>query len=327
MRIDRARRPELVLAAAAAGFCAALAGVAIALGRVPLPVAVALLLAGGACGPALTGGLSSRLGGVVDEARLPRAFGLDSLSYNVAGLAGPALAAVVGHAASSAAAMLTLAGAAAAGAVVLAVLPLRSAPQRRPHPPSDWRDGLRLLARDRMLGVVTAASSVGQLGLGALPVVAAVMADRLGTASDGGLLITAMAAGGLLGSLTWTWRPADSRRAPLVVMGALAGAGLPLGLAAGTSSLGAATACFALSGACLGPFAGALFTTRQARAPEAVRAQIFTLGAGLKTTAAAGGAAAAGLLSGTTVAVQLLAVAAAPVVAAALGVLALATAR
>ena len=47
-------------------------------------VAVILLLVGGSCGPAITGGLTSQLPGLVGADRAPRAFGLDSLFYNLA---------------------------------------------------------------------------------------------------------------------------------------------------------------------------------------------------------------------------------------------------
>jgi len=80
-------------------------------------------------------------------------------------------------------------------------------------------------------------------------------------------------------------------------------------------------ALFALSGVFIGPFAGALFTTRQEHAPEDLRAQIFTLGAGIKTTAAAAGAALAGSVAHVPTATQLLLVAASPILAGALGTL------
>lgn len=54
---------------------------------------------------------------------------------------------------------------------------------------------------------------------------------------------------------------------------------------------------FALFGLATGPCTGALFTARNDHAPERLRAQIFTLGAGVKTTAAAAGAALAGALT------------------------------
>jgi len=47
-----------------------------------------------------------------------------------------------------------------------------------------------------------------------------------------GWLLTSVAAGGLLGSLAGTWRPAAPEHAATVVMGGLAAAGIPLAVAA-----------------------------------------------------------------------------------------------
>jgi Major Facilitator Superfamily len=325
---DRARRAERVVALAALGFAGALAAAAAGLGRVPLPVALVVLIAGGACGLALTGALSSRLAVLVAAPARPRAFGLDSLTYNVSGLAGPALAGLLGGLAGASTAVLALAACAAAGAAVLATLPAaREADALDTAPAPPLRAGVLVLVRDRVLGVVTAASSVGQLGPGALPVVAAVVAARAGAPAAAGWLMSALAAGGLLGSLAWTCRPVPRRRAPLAVMAALVAVGVPLGLAAATPSLPLTAGLFALSGAALGPFTGALFTARDDHAPPALRAQVFALGAGLKTSMAAAGSALAGLVAWTPTATQLVLVGACPVLAGAVGALALSARR
>ena len=98
---DRASQPRWVLTLSVAGFAASMATVAFLLGRVPLPVVVVLLLVGGCCGPSLTGGLTSQLPRLVSESSLPWAFGADSLTYNVSGIAGPAIAAVIAGAAGA----------------------------------------------------------------------------------------------------------------------------------------------------------------------------------------------------------------------------------
>ena len=87
--------------------------------------------------------------------------------------------------------------------------------------------------------------------------------------------------------------------------------------------LPATAALFAVSGLFLGPFTGALFTVREDRAPEAARAQVFTISAGLKTTAAAAGAALGGAVAGFAAPVQLLLVAGSPLLAGLLGSLVL----
>lgn len=312
-----------MLTASVAGFAAALTAVAFLLGRVPLPLVVAVLLVGGCCGPSLTGGLTSQLPSLLtSESSLPRAFGADSLTYNVSGIAGPAVAAVVAGAAGAATATVALACSAAVGALVLVTLPIpahhRSEDQRRPPITA----GFRALLTDRVLGTVTASSTLGQLGLGALPVVAAVLASRQHQPAATGWLVTAVAVGALIGSLLWTWRPVQPARSPMTVMIALIGTAVPLALASlTTSSLALTAMLFGISGISVGPFTGALFTTRKLHAAEDVQAQVFTISAGLRLTMAAAGAAIGGALAGVRSPALLIFVASAPLFAGVLGAL------
>jgi MFS family permease len=295
---DRARRPQRVVAAAAIGFGTALVLTAAGLGRLPVIAVVLVLLAGGCCGPALTGALSGQLPAVVAVSRLPRAFGIDSLTYNVAGIAGPALAALAAAATSPATATAILGGCAALGAVLIAVLPTAAPAAARSTKLArrELFDGVRLLAQDKELAAVTVATSIGQLGMGALPVIAAVIAEQHHHPAVAGWLLTALAAGGLLGSLAWTCRPAGPDRAARTVLAGLAGVGVPLAAAAFVSAPLPLCALFALAGFSNGPLFGALLVTRNARAPEHLRSQVFTLGAGTKISSSAAGAAVAGLL-------------------------------
>jgi MFS family permease len=315
---DRLRQPRWVIAGAAVGFAASLAGVVACLGRLPMWVSVVVLLLGGCCGPALTGGLTSQLSALVSEGSLPRAFGADSLGYNISGIAGPAMAALIAGLWQSTAALLVLAALAGLGAALLATLPIpfRPVAARRKPPLSG---GMRAIVGDPVLRTVTAASSLGQLGFGALPVVAAVLASYQHQPAATGWLMTSVAAGGLLGSLLWTWRPISPRRAPSVVMISLIGSGAALAVAAGVSSLPLAAVLFTASGVFIGPLTGALFTTRQERATDEVQAQVFTIGAGLKTTSAAAGAAIGGALAHLPITSQLLVTAGSPMLAGALG--------
>lgn len=319
---DRTGAPRLVLGGAALGFAAALVVTALVFGSTPLPLTLAVLVAGGCCGPALTGGLTSQLSGVVREDFLPRAFGLDALTYNVSGIAGPALVAAISGFASPAAALVALGAIAAVGSVMIACLPLcgsQLSKGRDRHP--DRADALRLILRDRVLGSVTAATTLAQMGLGALPVVVVVLAHRANAPTAGGWLLTTFASGALLGSIAWIVRPASPGQAPVIVMAALVLTGMPLMVAASSPSLGWTAALFGASGFFTGPLAGALFTTRQEQSPDGARAQVFTLGAGLKLTAAATGVTAAGALAHEPTATQLLLSAACPLLAGAGGAL------
>ncbi len=317
---DRARRPQLTIATAALVFAMALATAVTATGHCPLGLIIGILVIGGCGGPALTGALSSQVSRLVDATMLDRVFGLDSLTYNLSGILGPAVAAVLSGLASPALATYALAGAAALGAVGIATLPApktRYDVQPRPHA----LDGIRVMLHDKILATVTIATSVGQLGAGALPVVAAVLAVRSHDAAAAGWLMTAFAAGGLVGSLAWTWRPASPANAARVVMAGLVGVGIPIAVAAGSSSLPMTAALLAVSGIFNGPLFGALLTTRQLRAPEGLRSQIFTLGAGAKITATAAGAASAGVIAHASSPAQLVVVATFPLLAGTLGTL------
>ncbi|RMI39482.1 MFS transporter, partial [Streptomyces triticirhizae] len=124
----RARRPALLCAGALACFALAIGGLSALVGRAPTPWVLAVALAGGACGPMVSGGLSSVVGalasrttnaaqaGAVEAAAVGRAYAWDSAGYNAASLGGPALVALVAAAASPATALGALALLAASAA-------------------------------------------------------------------------------------------------------------------------------------------------------------------------------------------------------------------
>ncbi len=317
-RADRSARPHLVVAALTLLFGAGLVAVDAATGRLPFPVVLLIALVVGCCGPAVTGALSSLLSALVPAERLPRASGADALSYTIAGMAGPALAGVVAQVASPSTAVLVLAGAAAAGAVMIALLPV---PKRQPEPAPDGtlRISIRAITRDRLLAATTWSVALAQLGIGALPLIAAALAVRYGFPALTGYLLTASAAGALVGSLLWTVRPAADRHVPLAAMAGLAGAGLPLAVAGTFSDPAVIGVLFGVSGAFTGASAAAVFVIRHREAPAAARSQVFTLVAGIKMSAAAGGAALAGLAAGAPIEVQLACAGAVPIIAGMLG--------
>ena len=318
--IDRARRPRLVVAAAAMGFATAVALTGAGFDWLPFMVSVLVLLAGGCCGPALTGALSSLLPALVPKRVLPRAFGLDALTYNGAGITGPAVAAVVAGATTPTEATYVLAGCAALGGALVALLPVPPRTQRTPADRTSLLAVLQQLVRNRVLAVVTGATTLGQIGMGALPIIAALIAEQHQRTAAAGWLLAALAAGGLLGSLAWTWRPVRPERASTVVMIGLGAVGSPLAVASVSSTVLATAALFALAGFSTGPLFGALQVTRVQEAPAEHLSQVFTLGAGAKITGSAAGAAFAGLIAGyTTTAAMLLLAGASSMLAGALG--------
>ncbi|MFC8719451.1 MFS transporter [Kitasatospora sp. NPDC057198] len=319
----RTRRPRLLHAAALGVFAATVAVLAATLGRLPLPLVLAVAALGGCCGPVVSGGLSALLTRLPpDGARARgraeaevgeegRAQAWDAVTYNAAAVAGPGLVALLAALGSPAAAMPVLAVAAGCAAVLTALLP-PVAPLAGPPPGRLRRElaqGLRTVWRRRELRAVTAATCLAFLGLGGLTATGVLLAGHLGRAGAGGLLLTAFALGALAGTLLLTrpWVRAAPRR--LAVAG-LAGTGAGLAVAAAVPVLPVAVGGFAVAGACDGLVLTATLRIRAAHSPPHRLAQVFTLGAGLKVSAAAAGSALAAAATAATAPRYLLGIAA-----------------
>lgn len=316
---DRVRARRAFYAAALATYGGILALCGVLVGRVPAPVVLLIAAAGGCIGPLITGGLTALLGDLVPAAQLERAYSLDVASYTVAGIGGPALTALLAATLGPVAATFALAVSVCAGALLLGALPIprRDRGPDRAHPP--MTRGIAVLWRDRTLRATTLASSLGQIGAGALPLAAALLASRYHAAAAGALL-AAYAVGTLLGSLGYARRPIGTTAPEWLVVGCLLAAALPLAIVPWVSNFVLAIALFAAAGSFSGPGGSALFVVRERQAPAEVRTQVFTLAAGLKITAAALGAGLAGFgawLGGDTL---LLAIAACFVLAAGTGI-------
>jgi MFS family permease len=287
-------------------------------------VLLAVALAGGTCGPALTGALTSQLATVVPERHIGRAFGLDSLTYTLASLAGPTIAALLVTGTTPTAGMLALSTIALCAAATLALLPSQAALASE-HPPNLLATA-RVIGRDRVLGVTVWTAAVAQIGLGTLPVVAVTIAQQHHPALAG-VLLSGIAAGAVAGSLLWTWRPARGHRVALAGIGGLIGTGAPLAVAAVIAAIAVpiepvAIGClFALSGLATGYGSAAVFVIRHELSPPGTRSQVFTLASGIKITGAAAGTAIAGLVATTPLTLQLALAAAPPLLAGAAGLL------
>lgn len=299
--LDAVGSPGRAMTVAAVVLAAALAVAAFA-GAVPLPVVIVALATGGCALPMFLGGLSSFAGDMMRHDG-SRGFAIDVLSYNVASIVGPALVAGAVAVASPRDALLLLAALALVGGALLALLPIRrlGSTEDAPGVVAGVRLGVRHLLTHPPLARATASATLTQLGSGALPVVAVALALQAGAAaSGGGVLITAFAAGGLTGAGLATVPPIARRltaaRAEVVMGGGFAIIGLCTVLAAAAPSFPLAVAAFALSGLPDAAAIAALFRIRRSESPAAVQAQVFTVGAGLRTAAAALGAALVGLV-------------------------------
>ncbi|MEU9148359.1 MFS transporter [Streptomyces sp. NPDC048349] len=292
----RTRRPRLFHLATLAGFTAAVAALAVLLGRAPLPLVLAVAVLGGSCGPMVTGGLSSLVTGLVPPgAGRDRAYGWDASTYNAAAVTAPAAVSLVTALGSAAPAMAVLAVSCALAAALAATLPYGNPRAGGPQdgPRAGLGAGLAALWRVRELRAVTAATTLAFVGIGSLTTTSVLLATGLGSPGAGGVLMTAFAVGALVGSLTLGRMTAVEPGR--LVRWALAGTGAVLAAAAFAPSVAVTAALFAAAGVCDGPLLTATLRIRSEHAPDAVRTQVFTLGAGLKVTAASAGAALVGL--------------------------------
>ncbi|MGI8333565.1 MFS transporter [Actinomadura scrupuli] len=337
--LDRVGRTRLFATLLAGGYACAVALLLVVAGGVPLPLAVLAAAAVGCTEPIVVA-LTSLLPRIVSRPGLTRAYGLESASYNLAGIAGPGLVAGTAAWAGPQTAAVLVVGAAVLGTLTmsfLSVSPSVAEPPSPVEPPApaaetgydppaaQYKDaqaaragdapaaglnmitgGIVVLFRNPTLRALTVGSSVAFLGMGGVPIVAVLLAGHVGaSATAGGQLLAAFALGALGGSLAAA-RWLSARRAEWVVVTGLIAFGITLAAAATATTLAWCTLCFALAGACDGPAFAATLTLRQREAPAARLGQVNTTGGSMKLGAAALGAALTGALADRAGAVGLL---------------------
>ncbi|MEJ3403258.1 MFS transporter [Rathayibacter sp. YIM 133350] len=289
--LDSTRHPRTLMVLAGLVSAAGYAAGAL-LGSAPLALVVLALVAAGCATPFVMGGLSSFVTGLIPNERT--AYASDTLAYSIAGVGGPALTALVIAIASPRWAALTLACCSLAGAIVM--LGLRLPPHA--HGAQDAKvlrrmtDGLAYLVRRRPLLLVTASSTLTQIGAGAFPIAAvALSVQRWHHPDAGAWIVTAFSVGTLVSAVIVAVRPVRRIPASVVMAGGFALTGILTVLSALDISLAWTLVVVAASGVFSAPSIAALFELRTSNSIPAVRAQVFTVGAGLRSAAAAAGAA------------------------------------
>lgn len=290
--LDRTHRPGRLLATALAAYAVGLAAVLASVGHLPTPVVLTLAVLAGLFNPAVAGGWTSQL--PIGRHPPQRAMALDAMTFSVASLVGPALAALVADRLGAPTAVAT-----AVGLVVLACpsawsLPRRAVTTRK----QSWTAGFRVFAQRRRLLRATVTSTISYVGVGMTTVCYPLVGtERLGGASRGALLLAVLAAAALATNAFVArrpWRGTPDRIDRMVLVSTLVlAASAALSALPGFVVVGTA----ALAGMAEGPQLTALFAVRHREAPEHLRAQVFTTGASLKITGFAAGAALAGPLA------------------------------
>ena len=297
---DRASAPRVIYAGAMVLFAVGIGTVAVTIGRVHDVVPLALAAVTGLCAPLLAGGLTSLLPDLVPAATLTRAYTLDGMTYNGAGIVAPAAVGAVALAGSSTLATLLLAALIGFGALATAGLAI----SHRDRRPGRQGLGLRVVFKAMWsrpaLRATTLATTVSHVGFGAVALGSALLAPQLGRPhAFGGALLAAFAAGALVASVGIARYPVAKLGSPPSVATSLLGMGVACAGAAFAPSDVVAAAMFFVAGAFDAPLLTATQLVRTAEAPVQLRTQVFTTGASLKMTAAAGGAALAGAMAPT----------------------------
>lgn len=296
--LDRARDTRGILIAASAGFGAAVGiGGVLLEHRAVVPAAVAFVAAG-ACGPMLTGGLSSRLGDLVgSEVRTQRrAEGADTATYSLAAVAGPAVVAAIATVGPPLAALLAVGALAVLAALVIAAIPRLGPRLADSAEAMSVGAALLFLGRHGPLRRVVLITIVSAAGLGAVTFAALVLGPELtDRPGAGATLVAVWGFGSLVGSLLVTWRPirGEPEVATTIHVTVVAAT---FALCAFAPSYPWALAAFAVSGVANAHFVAATFAARSTYAPAEARTQVFVSVAGLKVAAASAGTAMAGPL-------------------------------
>lgn len=313
--LDRVGRPRRAAVALAACYAVATAALLLTAGRSPLALAL-LIAAVIGCTEPIVVALTSLLPRFVPAGRLSRAYGLEASSYNLAGIAGPGLAAGVAALAGGEYAGTAVVAVGLLGLLTLPLLPFpgpsagaagalpaeataatgaaavgAKAGPRAAGTLSVITGGLVVLAGGRVLRALTVATTLAWMGFGGVAVTAVLLAEHIGgPPSAGGRLLVAMAVGSLIGSLASSRWLTPKHAEPVMIAGLVA-FGASLAALAVTPSLPWATAAFVAAGVSEGPVFAATLMLRQRESPPDRLGQVNTTGGSLKIGASALGAA------------------------------------
>jgi predicted MFS family arabinose efflux permease len=293
--LDRTPHRRLAFVANEVLLVCALVGVLTVAGHGPSWAVVLLGSLAGLTLPVLTGGFTGLIAPLVPAELLRRAYGAESTSYNVAGVAGPALAGAVAAWSPTAAALGCV------GLSVFALVAVLRVPMPSPSGATGGllravAAGLLHLARTPPLRSVTVATTLSFLGMGAFPVVFPALAVQVGgSRAASGALFSGFAIGALLGSLAVAARAPRTGPLRLGLLG-ISGLVVVFAALAVAPSLPTALALVVLAGAFEGPVLSSTLTVREQHSPAAMRTQVVTTAASIKFGAYALGAAIGGHL-------------------------------
>lgn len=299
--LDRAARPARLLALDQIVAAVSLLALLVVIGSSPAAVALALSTAAGATFALSAGGFSALIPSFVPERLRRPANAVDAATYNLALIAGPALAGGLAFALGPVAAL----GTEVALKLVACGLCLGlGAPGRAQAVSGSVRahvaTGMRHVLQTRALLAVTVASALGLAGRGLLVVVFPLFAvsNLDAERATAAALWTALAAGLIAGSLGFA--AYGQSRGEIVLIGSLGLGGMAMALLPLASSVPLAALLVLAAGLMLGPGLPATLTARQEHTPPNLHGQVMLTGASIKIAAFGLGAAAGGAVVDVT---------------------------
>lgn len=283
--LDRTTRPRRGFALAMGIMAAGLIAVIVTIGRVPVPVVMAMAVIAGFGYPAITGAWSAQLPRLVPVAALTRAYAADAATYSVAAVAAPPLAAALVSVAVTAPLWLPVV------LLLLAIALLRAVPLHAPEGHrvttslrEDLRNGMSTITGRIPLRRTAIITTIGFAGQAAVFVSAPLLSQSLtGSLQFSGVILGSFAVGGVITALWFARRPVTRPDRAVIVSTALSALFLVLVGVAPTTWL-LLIAAFAM-GATEPPLISGMFQVRQREAPTAVQSQVFTTSASLRMTA------------------------------------------
>jgi hypothetical protein len=263
----------------------------------PAPVILLMAAVGGSVGPLLQGGLSALVGTLVPKPLMPRAYAMDVVTYNVSAILAPAVVAAIAGLITPLVSLLVLAGLMMLASLNVLRLKIRRDENRAVIAAPSPIDGFKALAVITPLRSTVVATSLAATSNGILPVAATLLAGTVFSV-NAGVMLSTMAVGALIGSLTYASRPFGTERPHVMLPFVTIATAVPIALLTLVTNTPVALLLFAFAGVLGGPQGTAQFTVRDRFSPQNVRTQVFTLSTSLKTTFSALGAALAGIISG-----------------------------
>ena len=303
--MDRAVHPRRGYALAI--LCLAACSAALAVGVGSWPLGVLMLIAGvaGLFHPMLTGAWSAQLRRVVPDVAPARAYAVDTGTYNIGDIVGPAIVGIAyvydantpGTASLEVVVILYL-----LAALVLPLVPIPSrVASEMPDEPAPLLHAVRSLTvfwHSVSLRRSTIISTLAFVGIAGLVIGAPLMgADLAGDPGVGALLLAVVAGGALLGSVVFARRPVRRQGPGTMVVIPTLGLGVAFAALALVPSMPVAFAVGVILGFLEAPQLTAVLQVRDREAPSHVRSLVFVAATSLKTGAfALGSVLAAGLV-------------------------------